>query len=60
MSTVAKTSSKTTDERYSPPWIVEGARTVMGSIDLDPASCELANTTVKANRYYSRNVDGLA
>ena len=37
MSTVAKMSSKTSDERYSPPWIVEGARTVMGTIDLDPA-----------------------
>jgi hypothetical protein len=32
----------------------------MGSIDLDPASCELANRTVKARRYHSKEDNGLA
>jgi hypothetical protein len=37
---------KMNDERYSPLWIVEGARKVMGAIDLDPASCSVANAIV--------------
>lgn len=40
-------------EYYTPSWIVEAARLVMGSIDLDPASSEKANQTVKANYYYN-------
>jgi hypothetical protein len=46
-------------ERYSPPWIVEGARKVMGTIDIDPASCAFANKTVKATKFYSQKTNGL-
>lgn len=46
-------------EHYTPSYIIEAARETMGSIDLDPASCAVANETVKAFTYYSRATDGL-
>lgn len=47
-------------EHYTPAWIVEAAREVLGgAIDLDPASCELANRTVRAVRIFTRQDDGL-
>ena len=48
------------NEWYTPARYVEAARKVMGDIDLDPASCELANRTVKAKRYYTQVENGLA
>jgi phage N-6-adenine-methyltransferase len=48
------------NEWYTPAKYIEAARTVMGSIDLDPASCEMANRTVKATKYYSIEDDGLS
>jgi hypothetical protein len=47
------------NEWYTPSKYIEAAREVMGSIDLDPASCEEANRTVKATRYYSKEENGL-
>lgn len=47
-------------EWYTPPAIIEAARATMGSIDLDPASCKIANRTVKAERYYTIADNGLA
>jgi len=44
--------SSATVEHYTPPEIVEAARFTLGHIDLDPASCAKANTTVRANRWY--------
>lgn len=46
-------------EWYTPACFVESARTVMGNIDLDPASCEYANRTVKAAHYYTKEDNGL-
>jgi hypothetical protein len=48
-----------TDERYSPTWLIEKARLVLGGIDCDPASSEVANRTVKATTYYSQADNGL-
>lgn len=39
------------DEWYTPPSILTAARDVLGTIDLDPASSEIANLTVQATRY---------
>jgi ParB family chromosome partitioning protein len=48
-------------EYATPAWLVEPARAVLGgAIDLDPASCALANETVRAARIYTRMDDGLA
>jgi len=46
-------------ESYTPEQYIESAREVMGSIDVDPASNEFANETVKAKTYYTVEDDGL-
>lgn len=48
-------------EWYTPQGIIESARQTMGSIDLDPASCEFANKNhVKADKYFNLEEDGLS
>lgn len=47
------------DEWYTPPEIIQAARKVMGSIDLDPASCFTAQQTVQATHYFDKERDGL-
>jgi hypothetical protein len=46
------THSSESNEHYTPPEIVEAARKLLGGIDLDPFSCALANTVVKATEYF--------
>lgn len=47
------------NEYYTPGRYIEAAREVMGGIDLDPASCAMAQETVKAGAYFSQEDDGL-
>jgi ParB family chromosome partitioning protein len=47
------------EEWYTPSKYIESARVVMGSIDLDPASCEAAQTLVRAGKYYTKEDNGL-
>lgn len=52
-------SGKGSPEWYTPAYIIEAAREVMGGIDCDPASCAIAQETVKASVYYTKEDDGL-
>jgi hypothetical protein len=46
-------------EWYTPPAVLERVREVLGGIDLDPASCAVAQQTVQARRYYTITDNGL-
>jgi hypothetical protein len=42
----------TSQEHYTPQWLVDAVWDVMGRIDLDPASCSKANAMVEASVYH--------
>lgn len=47
------------NEWYTPPEYIEAARRVMGGIDLDPATSEVANLTVQAGKIFTSEDNGL-
>lgn len=59
MTTPEALHSSKSNEWFTPAKYIEAARTVLGAIDLDPASCAEANAIVRASRYYSVADDGL-
>ncbi len=46
-------------EWYTPAKYIEAVRLVLGEVDLDPASSQFANATVKAKRFFTKTDDGL-
>lgn len=53
-------TSSNSDEHNTPSYLVEAAREVLGAIDLDPMSNDLANETINATNYYTKKEDGLS
>ena len=47
------------NEWYTPAKYIEAARKVLGTIELDPASSSVAQATVKAGRFFTREDNGL-
>lgn len=52
-------SEISSDNWYTPAWLIDLAREVMGWIDTDPASCLKANAIIKASTFYTKQHDGL-
>lgn len=48
------------EDYYTPPEFIEPVRLALGGIDLDVASHPAANRYVKAARYFTKSMDGLA
>lgn len=54
------TNNSGKNEWYTPAKIIEAARAVLGEIELDPATSEIANKTVKASEYFTEEDDALS
>ena len=55
-----RTSFTADNEWFTPPEYVELARCVLGEIDLDPASHQVAQKTIQAESFFTPSQDGLA
>jgi phage N-6-adenine-methyltransferase len=53
-------SGETSDEWWTPPDGLDAPQDVLGTIDLDPASCPEAQANVRATKYFTKADDGLA
>lgn len=52
-------ASSESDGWYTPRWMVDAARDVLGSIGTDPATCAAAQAIVQAETWYTATEDGL-
>lgn len=52
-------ATEETDEYYTPPYLLTPARSVMGGIDLDPATSHAAQRHIQATHYYTVTENGL-
>ena len=52
-------SKRDSDNWHTPDDVVQAARNVMGSINLDPFSSAEANTRIKADKFYTKEDDAL-
>lgn len=52
-------TSHATAEWNTPRWLIDLVREVLGGIDLDPASNELAQSWIQAGQYIDKRSDGL-
>lgn len=50
---MALLTSKNSNEWYTPPDIIERARTALGGIELDPCTARAPQAWIKAERYYT-------
>jgi len=48
-----------TNEYYTPRWLIQAARDVLGGIDLDPATNAEAQAIIRAHRHYTAADNGL-
>jgi len=60
VNTQFRTSFTGNNEWYTPEEHIERARRVLGRIDLDPASSEIAQSRVRADNFFAEADDGLA
>jgi len=59
MTTPQALLSSESTEWYTPPHVIAAVRQVLGRIELDPASCDAAQITVQATRFFTLEDDGL-
>jgi len=58
-STGSNHASSKMNDWYTPPEYIESVRKVLGTIQLDPATSELAQATIKADIFYTEETNGL-
>ncbi len=59
LSTGEEHASEEKNDWYTPPEYIAAAREVMGDIDLDPASSDIAQKDIQATNYYTKEINGL-
>lgn len=55
-----KTNKVINNEHYTPTWLIDQIREFLGGIELDVASSEIANRTVKAERFFTKEDNALS